>query len=359
MVSGLKKAMLFKSLLSGNVQCSVCARRCVIASGETGFCRVRKNIDGTLYALNYGYVSSEAIDPVEKKPLYHFLPGTTTYSLGTFGCNFRCRHCQNHTISMPGESVYNAIFSETGLSRFGEVVTPDEVVQRALLLETKSVSFTYNEPAVWVEFVYDTAVSAKENGLSVILVTNGYMTPEALEILAPYIDAYRVDLKSFSDSFYSNICSAHLNPVLESILKAQELGVYIEIVMLIIPGQNDRVEEAEKAAAWIVQNLGAETPVHLNAFRPHHKMEDVKPTSSALLEQLRSVYMNAGLDYVYIGNTISDFQNTYCPECGSLLINRIYSFGESTSELERSGGEFKCVWCGRIIPVVCPDDVDF
>lgn len=359
MVSGLKEAMLFDALPSGAVRCRVCARRCVIASGETGFCRVRKNLGGTLYALNYGYVSAEAIDPVEKKPLYHFLPGTTTYSLGTFGCNFSCRHCQNHTISMPGESVYKAMFSDTGLSRFGEVVTPEEVVQRALFLGTKSVSFTYNEPAVWFEFVYDTAVSAKENGLSVILVTNGYLAPEALETLAPYIDAYRVDLKSFSEFFYAGICSAHLNPVLGSILKAKELGLYIEIVTLIIPGQNDGVEDAETAAAWIVQNLGAGTPVHLNAFRPHHKMEDVRPTPGALLEKLRSIYMNAGLEYVYIGNTLSDFQNTSCPGCQSLLINRVYSFGESTEGLERSGGEFKCVRCGQIIPLICPDDVDF
>lgn len=359
MVSGLKEAMLFESLPSGDVRCRVCARRCLIAPDKTGFCRVRKNIGGTLYALNYGYVSSEAIDPVEKKPLYHFLPGTTTYSLGTFGCNFICLHCQNHTISMPGDSVYKAMLSDTGLSRFGEVVTPDEVIQRALLLDTKSVSFTYNEPTVWFEFVYDTAVSAKENGLSVILVTNGYMTPEALETLAPYIDAYRVDLKSFSDSFYSQICSAHLEPVLESILKAKELGLYIEIVTLIIPNQNDGAAEAEKAAAWIVQNLGAETPVHLNAFRPHHKMEDAGTTSGVLLERLRSIYMSAGLAYVYIGNTISDFHNTYCPECGTLLINRVYSFGESTPELNRTGGEFKCVRCGRIIPIVCSEDVDF
>ncbi|MBZ3934970.1 AmmeMemoRadiSam system radical SAM enzyme [Methanimicrococcus blatticola] len=359
MVSGLKEAMLFETLLSGDVRCGVCARRCTIAPDKTGFCRVRKNVGGTLYALNYGYISSEAIDPIEKKPLYHFLPGTTTYSLGTFGCNFHCRHCQNHAISMPDESVYKAMFSDLGLSRFGEVVTPDEVIQRALLLDTKSISFTYNEPAVWFEFVYDTAVLAKENGLSVILVTNGYMTPEALEKLAPYVDAYRVDLKSFTENFYSEICSAHLNPVLESILKAKELGLYIEIVTLIIPGQNDGIEEAESAASWIIQNLGAETPVHLNAFLPHHQMEDIKSTSSAILERLRSIYMNVGLNYVYIGNTISDFQNTYCPECRSLLINRIYSFGESTADLDRIGDEFRCGRCGRIISLICPNDIDF
>ncbi|MDR0768180.1 MAG: radical SAM protein, partial [Methanosarcinales archaeon] len=230
MVSCLKEAMLYEALPSGSVRCNVCSRRCTIAPDRTGFCRVRKNIDGKLYALNYGYVSSEAVDPVEKKPLYHFLPGTTTYSLGTFGCNFSCLHCQNHKISMPNESVYTAMSAGLGLSRFGEIITPKEVVQRALFLEIESVSFTYNEPTVWFEFVYDTAAAAKESGLYVILVTNGYMTAEALEMLAPHIDAYRVDLKSFSDRFYSEICSAHLNPVLESISKAKELGLHIEIV---------------------------------------------------------------------------------------------------------------------------------
>ncbi|WNY28415.1 hypothetical protein MmiEs2_06000 [Methanimicrococcus stummii] len=358
MVSCFKEAMLFETLPSGDVRCGVCARRCVIAPDQTGFCRVRKNVGGVLYTLNYGYVSSEAIDPVEKKPLFHFLPGTTTYSLGTFGCNFSCRHCQNHKISMPGESVYNAMSTESGLSRFGEVVTPDEVVQRALLLDTKSVSFTYNEPAVWFEFIYDTAAAAKENGLYVILVTNGYMTPEALETIAPYVDAYRVDLKSFSDDFYSDICAAHLKPVLNSILKAKELGLHIEIVTLVIPGQNDTVEEAESASSWIVQNIGAETPVHLNAFFPHHQMENVMKTSDSVLEKLRTVYMNAGLDYVYIGNTISEYQNTFCPQCQALLVSRVYTFGESI-DLEKDDDGFLCAVCGCRIPIICPGDIDF
>ncbi|WNY22997.1 hypothetical protein MmiHf6_02930 [Methanimicrococcus hongohii] len=358
MISGLKEAMLYETLLSGAVCCHVCSRRCTIAPDRLGFCRVRKNIDGKLYALNYGYVSSEAIDPVEKKPLYHFLPGTTTYSLGTFGCNFSCLHCQNHKISMPEESVYLAMSGDIGLSRFGEIITPEEVVQRALLLDTKSVSFTYNEPTVWYEFVYDTAVTAKANGLYVILVTNGYMTPEALETIAPYIDAYRVDLKSFSDLFYSEICAAHLNPVLESIQKAKELGLHVEIVTLIIPGQNDGIEEAKAAAAWIFENVGPETPVHLNAFHPNYKMEDVAATPGSTLDLLRNVYVDAGMDYVYIGNMISEYQNTFCPKCQSFLISRVYSFGESV-ELERNGDDFVCACCGNMIPIVCPEDIEF
>ncbi|WP_318784950.1 AmmeMemoRadiSam system radical SAM enzyme [Methanimicrococcus hacksteinii] len=358
MGSAQREAMLYESLSSGAVRCHVCARRCTIAPGRTGYCRVRKNSDGVLYTQNYGYVSSEAIDPVEKKPLYHILPGTATYSLGTFGCNFSCLHCQNHRISMPDESVYSAVLSETGLSRFGEIITPDEVVQRALLLDTKSVSFTYNEPTVWYEFVYDTAAAAKEKDLFVILVTNGYMTPEALEKLAPYIDAYRVDLKSFSDDFYAQVCSARLEPVLESISSAKKLGLHIEIVTLIIPGKNDGEDEAEKAAAWILENLGEETPVHLNAFQPHYRMEDVGPTPGSVLEKLRAVYTKAGLNYVYIGNMISEYQNTFCPECGSLLISRLYSFGEREN-LNRDEHGFYCASCGRKIPIFCPEDIDF
>lgn len=358
MVSALKEALLFETSDGGAVRCLVCARKCRILPNQAGFCRVRKNIGGTLYSLNYGYVSSEAVDPIEKKPLYHFLPGTTTYSLGTYGCNFSCRHCQNHSISMPNETVYRAVASETGLSRFGELITPEEVIQRALLLDTKSVSFTYNEPTVWFEFVYDTAVIAKKQGISVTLVTNGYMTPEALEMLAPFLDAYRIDLKSFSDEFYRRVCSAKLSPVLASVKKAKDLGLWIEIITLIIPGENDDSEEAKAAAQWICEAIGNETPVHLNAFHPSHQMENICTTPTGTLERLREIYLKAGLQYVYIGNTLSDFSDTSCPDCGSLLISRSYTFGTAEEALTKNGTDYFCS-CGRKIPLICPADVDF
>lgn len=363
MVSTLKEAMMFKKLDSGDVQCNLCVHHCLISSGNTGRCRTRKNVDGTLYALNYGYVSSEAIDPIEKKPLYHFLPGTTTYSLGTFGCNFKCRHCQNHKISMPPENIYGAMLTGSGLSRFGEIITPEEVIQRALLLGTNSISFTYNEPTVWYEFIYDTAVLAKENDLRVVLVTNGYMTKEAIETLAPYIDAYRVDLKSFSNDFYKSVCAATLDPVLESASTAKELGLHVEIVTLIIPGENDADEEAEKAAGWILQNIGKETPVHINAFLPHHLMENVLPTPDSMLDQVHSIYVEAGLEFVYIGNTLSEYQNTFCPDCGAFLINRVYTFGESVdlkNETDSNGQIiYYCSKCLRKIPIESSEDIFF
>lgn len=264
---------------------------------------------------------------------------------------------------MPPENVYSAMEKESGLSRFGEIITPEEVIQRALLLGTNSVSFTYNEPTVWYEFVYDTFVLSKENGLKTVLVTNGYMTKEALETLAPYTDAYRVDFKSFSNDFYKSICEAKLDPILESAKTAKEFGLHVEIVTLIIPGENDTDEEAEKAAEWILQNLGKETPVHLNAFSPHHLMENTPPTPNSTLDQIRQIYVNAGLEFVYVGNTISEYQNTFCPDCGALLINRIYTFGESADlekETDANGKTiYYCSKCSRLIPILCPDDVDF
>ncbi|MCL2863502.1 MAG: AmmeMemoRadiSam system radical SAM enzyme [Methanimicrococcus sp.] len=353
MISPLKEAMFYRRLPSGDVRCGLCAHRCLIAADKTGFCRVRQNIGGVLYSLNYGFVSSEAIDPVEKKPLHHFLPGTTTYSLGTFGCNFKCLHCQNHRLSQPGDNIYAAMEKGSGLNRFGEIVTPEEVVNRALLLDSKSISFTYNEPTVWYEFVYDTAVLAKERGLYVILVTNGYMTPEALDFLAPYIDVYRVDLKSFSNDFYENVALARLDPVTASAAQAKKAGLFVETVTLLIPGKNDGTAESEALASFISHNLGNETPVHLTAFRPHFKMNDSPPAAAALLESRRSLFTAAGLLYVYVGNVESDFQNTWCPNCGCLLISRRYHFGENDG-LERRGNDFVCVDCGEKIPIFYP-----
>lgn len=350
--------MFFETLPSGGVRCSLCAHRCLIPFDQTGFCRVRKNIGGVLYSLNYGLVSSEAIDPVEKKPLYHFLPGTTTYSLGTFGCNFTCCHCQNHRLSQPEDTVYSAMDKGLALSRFSETVTPEEVIQRALLLDSKSISFTYNEPTVWYEFVYDTAVLAKQNGLYVILVTNGYMTPEALDFLAPHIDAYRVDFKSISNDFYNRIASAEVAPVFASAARAKKAGLHVETVTLLIPGENDSLAESEELASRIFQTLGAETPVHLTAFHPHFKMTALPPASAAMVEDRRLLFVSAGLRYVYPGNVESDFQNTRCPACNSLLISRRFFFGESVN-LTRKENRFVCSNCGELIPLFSPFDDSF
>ncbi|MDV0446645.1 hypothetical protein MsAg5_04940 [Methanosarcinaceae archaeon Ag5] len=393
--NGIKKAMHFEFLSDNKVKCNLCARRCFILPGKFGFCRVRQNVGGVLYTLNYGIVSSKAIDPIEKKPVFHFLPGTATYSMGTLGCNFKCRHCQNWRISqilfdddvlsMGGSdfdftpSVLNSGYmsnsgSDSGSSSvfdsdldsdtslfcfdpemYDEKVTPEEVIYRALFLDTKSISFTYNEPTIWYEFIYDTAVLAKENGLYVIMVTNGYMTPDALEKLAPYIDVYRVDIKAFSEKFYSEITRAKLEPVLESTKKAKELGLFVETVTLLIPGLNDDKKELAQMADWILKNLGPETPVHLNAFHPDFQLTGVSATPISTMESARNIFIDAGIDYVYIGNMESKYKHTYCPECSTLLINRSFSLADFVN-LEKDGDRFVCSNCGKEIYLFDPFD---
>jgi len=349
-----KKAMFFETLPSQKVRCGLCSHRCVILPGETGFCRVRQNVDGILYSLNYGFIAAEAIDPIEKKPLYHFHPGATTYSLGTIGCNFKCLHCQNHRLAQPSESVYFSLKTGDCL-QYGEFLTPEEVVKRALFLESKIISFTYNEPTVWYEFVYETSVLAKEKGIFVVWVTNGSITPEALKAAAPYIDAYCVDIKSFSNDFYQKNISAELEPILTSVLTAKNLGIHVETVTLLIPNQNDSIDELEKMAEWIFSHLGSETPVHLTAFKPHFKMMNEPETPVSLLERARAVFLTAGLEYVYIGNVASDYQNTYCPNCHTLLAYRRLLFGEAVN-LKREKGMCFCSSCNRKIPFICSEE---
>jgi pyruvate formate lyase activating enzyme len=247
----------------------------------------------------------------------------------------------------------------TGSCRqYGEFVTPQEVIERALFLESKIISFTYNEPTVWYEFVYETSVLAKENGLLVVWVTNGSITPEALENAAPYIDAYSVDIKSFSNGFYQKVASAELDPVLASVLAAKKLGIHVETVTLLIPNHNDSIDELEKLAKWIASNLGSETPVHLTAFKPHFKMKNEMETPVSSLERARAIFLTAGLEYVYIGNVMSDYQNTYCPNCHTLLASRRLLFGEAV-HLKREGGTYACSYCGHKIPFICSEDEDF
>ncbi|MCG7850977.1 MAG: AmmeMemoRadiSam system radical SAM enzyme, partial [Methanosarcinaceae archaeon] len=220
----IKEAMFYEKLEDNKVHCYLCNHRCIIVPGKRGFCRVRENRDGTLYTLIYGLVSSEAVDPIEKKPLFHFYPGTLSYSLGTIGCNFRCKHCQNWTISQTGLDEAHAV-----------EILPEKAISRAVASDSKTIAWTYNEPTIWYEYTYDCAKLAKEAGLGTIYVTNGYITPEALKGISPYLDAFRVDIKAFTEDFYKNVCSAKLAPVLESAKLARELGMHVEVINLVIP----------------------------------------------------------------------------------------------------------------------------
>ncbi|CAG1001298.1 MAG: pyruvate formate-lyase activating protein-like protein [Candidatus Methanoperedens nitroreducens] len=333
----IKEGVLFDELADKKVKCHVCSHRCTITEGKVGICRTRQNRNGKIYTLIYNVVSSEAVDPVEKKPLYHFLPGTLSYSLGSIGCNFRCEHCQNWNISQvnPEES-------------YTMEITPEAAINRALAYGSKSISWTYNEPAIWHEYTFDSAVLAKKAGLKTVYVTNGYITPEALRRMAPYLDAYRVDIKSFSEDFYRKTCGARLAPVLESTKLAKELGMHVETVTLIIPTKNDSSEEITQIVRWVHDNLGMDTPMHFTRFHPMYKMNGINPTPLDTLEMAYNIAKKVGMRFVYLGNVGGHkYENTYCPKCNALLIDRL-GFRVGTVKIK----DGKCPECGEMIPIV-------
>nr|WP_321353345.1 AmmeMemoRadiSam system radical SAM enzyme [uncultured Methanoregula sp.] len=297
---------------NNEVRCSLCSHRCRIHEGKRGICGVRENHNGTLYATTYGRISAEAVDPIEKKPLYHFLPGTRSYSLGSIGCNFHCQHCQNWHISRADRDAVQL-----------PNLSPEEGVRRAQESGCASISWTYNEPTIWHEYTLDMGTLARAAGLGTVYVTNGYITEEALRELSPMLSAYRVDLKAFTDDFYRKICGARLQPVLDSAVLARELGMHIETVTLVIPGLNDNLEEQAALIRWVIENLGPDTPMHFSAFHPDYQMTDRNNTPLATLEKICTKAKELGLRFPYIGNARSHkYENTYCPACGALLIER-------------------------------------
>ena len=333
----IKEGVLFDELADKKIKCNVCSHRCVISDGKLGLCRTRQNKNGKIYTLIYNTVSSEAVDPIEKKPLYHFLPGTFSYSLGSIGCNFKCEHCQNWNISQakPQES-------------FTIEITPQMAVQRALESGARSISWTYNEPAIWHEYTFDSAVLAKKAGLKTIYVTNGYITPETLRRIAPYLDAYRVDIKSFSEDFYRKTCGARLAPVLESTKLAKELGMHVETITLVIPTKNDSPDEITRIVKWVHDNVGEDTPMHFTRFHPMYKMNELYPTPVGTIEMAYDIAKKEGMRFVYLGNVGGHkYENTYCPKCNALLIDRV---GFSVSAVKIKDG--KCPDCGEKIPIV-------
>ncbi|MCS7285876.1 MAG: AmmeMemoRadiSam system radical SAM enzyme [Anaerolineae bacterium] len=330
------EARLYQKLEEGKVQCNLCAHRCRISPGKLGICGVRENRAGTLYTLVYGKAISQAVDPVEKKPLFHFYPGTTAFSIATVGCNFRCQFCQNWEISqMPREE--NRII--------GGNIPPETIVRNAKRYGSRSIAYTYTEPTIFFEYAYDIAVLAHEEGIANIYVTNGYMTPEMLEAFHPYLDAANVDLKAGKDEFYRQYCGARLQPVMDALKKMKSMGIWVEVTTLIIPGLNDSEDELRFIADFIVKELGPETPWHVSRFHPQYRMLDRPPTPVATLRKAREIGLKAGLRYVYEGNVPgSEGENTYCYSCGRLLIRR---FGFSILEYRITNGH--CYNCGAII----------
>ena len=302
------QARLFDSLTK---TCNLCVRRCVIPNGKRGFCNVRENVSGNLLTLTYGKVTACGLDPVEKKPLYHFLPGTGTVSVSSFGCNFTCLHCQNHTLSQ--EFRRDAMRAE-----------PEDIVNAALQSKAQSISFTYNEPTVFYEFMYDVSKLAKSAGLKTAVITNGYMTEEAVRDISPYMGAFRIDLKAFSDSFYKTVCGgARLEPVLDAVKLVSELKKHLELVTLIIPGMNDSKDEISSMLSWEIENLGVFVPHHFTAFTPMYEMRDRRAAGHADVDAVFRMAKDAGLCYPYVGNVMhAEGSTTYCPECGERLILR-------------------------------------
>ena len=309
------RASLFESFDDRSVKCNLCAHRCRIKEGRLGICGVRANHDGALETLIYGRLVARHIDPIEKKPLFHFYPGSRSFSIAATGCNFSCSFCQNSDIAkMP--SGKNGMIA-------GDFFHPDDLVREALDGGCKSVSYTYTEPTVNFEFVLETARLAAAKGLKNVFVTNGFMTREALERLSPYLHGANVDLKSFSDDFYKKICGARLSPVKESLVHMKESGLFFEITTLIIPGLNDRAGELFSLASFIARELGENIPWHISRFHPAYRMPQTRVTPDGALFGARKIGMEAGLKYIYIGNAPGlKMEHTFCHECGEKIIER-------------------------------------
>lgn len=324
---------MFWSSGESGVKCNLCPHECNIPEEKTGICGVRKNIKGKLYSLVYGKVICKAIDPIEKKPLFHFYPGKKVFSIGTVGCNLRCQWCQNYDISQ--------FARETG-KVIGKEIGPEEIVKEAKELDCEMIAYTYNEPTIFYEMVYDTSKIAKKVGLKNIWVTNGYINKEALKKISSFIDAANIDLKSFSNETYLKLCGARLDPVLETIKMMHEKGIWIEITTLVIPNVNDSGKELKEIASFIA-SIDNNIPWHVSAFHPDYKMVDKEVTPIHVLEKAKRIGNEAGLKYVYCGN-ISKEENTLCTSCKKVLIRRKFF-----NVLENNISRGKCSRCGKIV----------
>lgn len=310
----MKEAMLYRVVKDDLVECQLCAHRCTIKPDRAGICGVRRNEGGTLYTTVYAKAAAVHVDPIEKKPLYHFLPGSASFSIATIGCNFRCLFCQNADISQ--------VSKDRGWNYPVRDFPPEEVVAEAKRNGCASIAYTYTEPTIFFEYAYDTALLAHQEGIKNIFVTNGYMTQEALEVIEPYLDAANVDLKGFNPQFYRRIVGARLEPVLESIERMHETGVWVEVTTLIIPGENDGEEELRGIARFIAE-IDVNMPWHISRFVPHYKMRSTSFTPVETIHRAAAIGHEEGLRYVYAGNVPGDpHENSYCPHCGQIVVHR-------------------------------------
>jgi len=333
----MKEAMYYEKLDDLKVGCKLCPHNCLLGTGKTGICGVRRNTDGKLYSRIYGKTSSTHPDPIEKKPLYHFIPGSKAMSFGTIGCNFKCDFCQNSGISQ-------ADVERSSLMK----ITPEETVRMAKRAGCASIAWTYNEPTIWYEFTYDSSKLAHEEGIKNIYVTNGFINPEPLRNISPYLDAMNIDVKSFSDDFYRKIAGGRLQKVLDTCKLASELNIHIELTYLVIPKLNDDPGEIEKYLQWVLRELGPDIPLHFSAFHPDFKMTDRKRTSTSSLVDIYERAMEMGMHYVFLGNVLADRgAHTHCPGCGKWVIKRSY-MGLRKNRLK----DGKCPKCKTAIKVI-------
>jgi pyruvate formate lyase activating enzyme len=330
-------ARFWRDAGAGVVECQLCPRGCTINTNSVGFCRGRRNVSGKLTSLVYGQPVTVNNDPIEKKPFNHVLPGTTAFSLACVGCNMTCRHCQNWQISQASPGDLPAMNW-----------TPADVVRRAKESGAATIAFTYNEPTIWSEYVLDTALAGKAQGMRTILISNGFIQEHPQRELARALLAYKVDLKGFSERFYRDICDAHLQPVLDGMLRIKQEKTWLEIVTLIIPTLNDDPQELKQLAAWVRDNLGPDVPLHFTRFMPLYRLRNLPRTPVPTLETARQIALDAGLHFVYVGNVPGHpGENTYCPKCRTTLIQR---YGMSSTILALQNG--KCAKCGQVIPGV-------
>ncbi len=330
-----KEARLYLSADNQEVICHLCHHKCQIKPSRFGICGVRQNCEGKLYTHVYGEVIAAHVDPIEKKPLYHFLPGSNSFSMATVGCNFFCSFCQNWQISQDSKKNHPD-FS-------GQKLLPKDIVALAQKYRCQSISYTYTEPTIFFEYAFDTARLAKEQDLFNIFVTNGYMTKEALDLISPYLDACNVDLKSFREDFYKKICKARLQPVLQSIEHMKDLGIWVEITTLIVPGLNDSEEELNQIANFVV-HMDPGIPWHISRFHPDFEYLSCSATPVEILHKAYSIGKKAGLRYVYLGNVPAESEDTVCPACQEPLIQR-HGFSASENRIR----EGKCPACGQEI----------
>lgn len=342
LAQGMKKGLVrtklspyFAPLQGGDIRCELCPHRCQVSKGKRGLCRVRENRDGKFYSLVYGNPCALHPDPIEKKPFFHVLPGTISFSIATAGCNFQCKFCQNWEISQASpEDIFN------------HDVPPEAIVKRAKDIRSHSIAYTYVEPTVFYEYMLDVGQLAKKSGLLNVTHSNGYINSGPLQGLCKILDAANIDLKSFTDSFYRELCGGELAPVLDTLKTLKKEKVHLELTTLIIPTKNDDVPIIREMCLWIKKELGAETPIHFSRFYPLYKLKALPPTPISTLEKARAAALAAGLEYVYIGNIPGhEAEHTFCPKCKKRIIQRT---GYMVGEIHMKDG--KCKFCGKPIP---------